>query len=169
MPAQCPLARPHIPLSLSRSPAALRWLDYSEAVIVRDADAPSFRRARMALEDSQCSDPSIVCAHFDPAAPLTGRPMLLKIRVLGLRYLCPTAVATVRDEPHAFSFRYDTFDGHVERGLEWLVKAMNELGEMRFRIEARWQQGNLTSWPRRCGSVTPMSVGRVRKQARAKA
>lgn len=129
-----------------------RWRHYySEAIIVRDSDDSSFERARVALANYQFSDPTIVCAHFDPATPLIARRMLLEIRVLGLRYLCPTTVMAVRDEPQVFGFRYDTLEGHIERGMEWFLLTRNERGEIRFRIDARWQRGELPNWWSRLG------------------
>lgn len=125
---------------------------YSEAVIAREADGSSlFDRARVALANYQFSDPSIVLAHFDPASPLPDRRILLEIQVLGLHYLCPAVVTRVRDDGNVYGFRYDTLDGHIERGLEWFLLTKNTEGEIRFRIEARWQRGNLPNWWSRLG------------------
>src|SRR5690606_41732672 len=49
-------------------------------------DGP-FERGWPAMRSFQFSDPSIVTAHFDPEAPLLGRPMLLGVTALGLHYL----------------------------------------------------------------------------------
>jgi uncharacterized protein (UPF0548 family) len=124
------------------------WQHYhSEAVIATVAEGePRFERARTALANYQFSDPRIVLAHFDPASPLLGRRMLLEIQVLGLHYLCPAMVSRVRDEPDAFGFRYDTLEGHIERGVEWFLLTRNERGEIRFRIEARWRRGEFPNW-----------------------
>jgi uncharacterized protein (UPF0548 family) len=128
------------------------WRHYSsEATIVREADGSSFDRARVALANYQFSNPAIVCAHFDSATPLIARRMLLEIRVLGLRYLCPTAVVRVRDEPHVFGFRYHTLEGHIERGMEWFLLTRNDRGDIRFRIEACWREGELPNWWSRLG------------------
>lgn len=125
---------------------------YSEAVIAREPGANTlFERARVALANYQFSDPAIVVAHFDPAGPLLERPILLEIKVLGLRYLCPAAVTRVRDEGTMYGFRYDTLTGHIERGLEWFLLTKNAAGDIRFRIEARWQHGNLPNWWSRVG------------------
>jgi uncharacterized protein (UPF0548 family) len=130
------------------------WFHYhSEAVIMRAADDDACERARVALANYRFSDPSIVVAHFEPAAPLPARRMLLEIRVLGLRYLCATVVDRVHDEPQAFGFRYDTLEGHIERGAEWFLLTRNDGGELRFRIEARWQRGDLPNWWSRVGFV----------------
>ena len=125
---------------------------YSEAVIAREPDANVlFERARVALANYQFSDPAIVVAHFDPAGPLLHRRILLEIKVLGLRYLCPALITRVRDEGNVYGFRYDTLDGHIERGLEWFILTKQADGEIRFRIEARWQHGNLPNWWSRLG------------------
>ena len=95
---------------------------YSEAVIARGDDVDHrFARAKTALATYQFSDPAIVVAHFDPTAPLHLRRLLLEIRVWGLRYLCPAVVHRVRDETDVFGFRYNTLEGHFERGIEWFL------------------------------------------------
>jgi uncharacterized protein (UPF0548 family) len=128
------------------------WQHYhSDAVIVPQADEASFARARVALANYQFSDPRIVVAHFDPKGPLLGRRILLEIRVLGLRYLCPALVTHVRHEPSAYGFRYDTLDGHIERGMEWFLLTKDADGAIRFRIEARWQTGDMPNWWSRAG------------------
>jgi uncharacterized protein (UPF0548 family) len=131
------------------------WHHYhSEALIANEAAGDErFTRARVALANYTFSDPGIVRAHFDPAAPLLGRLMLLEIQVLGLHYLCPAVVNRVREEPDVFGFRYDTLDGHIERGVEWFLLTRNERGEIRFRVEARWQKGQFPNWWSRIGFI----------------
>jgi uncharacterized protein (UPF0548 family) len=125
---------------------------YSEAVIANEAAGDDrFGRARAALAHYQFSDPAIVLAHFDPAEPLLRRCMLLEIQVLGLHYLCPAMVNRVREEPHAFGFRYDTLQGHIEQGVEWFLLTRDDEGRIRFRIEARWQKGEFPNWWSRIG------------------
>lgn len=129
------------------------WHHYhSEAVIERDTvgDA-SFARARHALANYEFSDPRIVVAHFDPATPLLTRRVLLEIRIWGLRYLCPALVTHVRDEQNVYGFRYDTLEGHIERGVEWFLLAKDGAGNIHFRIEARWQRGQFPNWWSRLG------------------
>lgn len=129
------------------------WHHYhSEAVIAREPGVDEcFARARTALANYQFSDPAIVTAHFDPASPLMSRRILLEIKVLGLRYLCPALVTRVRDEPDVYGFRYHTLEGHIERGVEWFLLSRDEHGDLRFRIEARWQEGDLPNWWSRLG------------------
>jgi uncharacterized protein (UPF0548 family) len=79
-----------------------------------------------------------------------GRRILLEIKVLMLHYLCPALITHVRDErtddSRVFGFRYDTLEGHIERGVEWFTLTKNANGEIRFRIEARWRRGELPNW-----------------------
>jgi uncharacterized protein (UPF0548 family) len=128
------------------------WDHYhSEAVILAQSDDTSFQRARVALANYQFSDPRIVVAHFDPKGALLGRRILLEIKVLGLRYLCPALVTNVRDEASVYGFRYDTLEGHIERGMEWFLLRRDANGAIRFRIEARWQPGDMPNWWSRAG------------------
>lgn len=125
--------------------------ELSEAVIGREPPGPPlaggfFERAREELEGYAFSDPTIVEGHFDPAAPLLGRRMLLELKVLGLRYLCGVAVTEVVDQRDdratRFGFRYDTLAGHLERGAEWfLLSKDHRSGEISLRIESRWRLG----------------------------
>lgn len=126
---------------------------YSEAVIASEPELEArFERARAALTNYAFSKPSIVTAHFDPDVPLLARRLLLEIDILGVHYLCPALVNKVRDEPDAFGFRYDTLEGHIERGVEWFVITRSEAG-IRFRIEARWRRAPLPNWWSRVGFV----------------
>ncbi len=134
---------------------------FSEAVIARETPGPperggAFDRAWTLVEDYFFSDPRIVTAHFDRSAPLMGRRMLLEARVWGLRYLGPVVVAAVRDDRDASrsarGFRYDTVDGHFERGSEWFVVAKDYAsGDVTFRIHAAWKRGELPNWWSRIG------------------
>ena len=115
-----------------------------------------FARARRALINYDFSDPRIVVGHFDPRAPFVGRDMLLEIKVLGFRFLSGVRVHSVRDEADerrtTFGFRYDTLEGHIERGFEWfLLTKEHRSGEVRLRIEAHWRLGEFPSWWSRLG------------------
>jgi uncharacterized protein (UPF0548 family) len=129
------------------------WHHYhSEAIVAREAGGDDcFRRARVALSNYQFSDPAIVVAHFDPESALLGRRILLEIKVLGLHYLCAAMVTQVRDEPGVYGFRYDTLEGHIERGMEWFLLTKDDAGGIRFRIEARWQPAPMPNWWSRAG------------------
>jgi hypothetical protein len=49
-------------------------------------------------------------------------------------------------------FRYDTLEGHIERGFEWfLLTKEHATGEVRFKIEAHWQLGQFPNWWSRLG------------------
>jgi uncharacterized protein (UPF0548 family) len=129
------------------------WHHYhSEAVIANEVEGNDrFARARLALANYQFSDPGIVVAHFEPTTPLLLRRILLEIKVFGLRYLCPAIVSQVRNEGSSYGFRYDTLEGHIEKGVEWFLLTKNERGEIRFRIEARWKRGDFPNWWSRIG------------------
>ncbi|MDX1421028.1 MAG: DUF1990 family protein [Rubricoccaceae bacterium] len=154
------------PEALPEAPGWRRY--YSEAVVGREAPGPArpdgpFARGCVAVASYAFSDPRIVIGHFDPEAPLLGRPMLLEMRALrAVRFLGPVVVGAVReatvdgtDDETVYGFRYDTLDGHIERGAEWftLTKA-HRTGDLRFRIEAYWQPGQFPTWWSRLGFAT---------------
>lgn len=109
-----------------------------------------FARAREALKGYELSDPSIVIGHFVPGE-LDGRRMLLEIRVLGLHYLCGVLVSEVREDDDGrtstFGFRYETLEGHIERGAEWFViEKDHDSGDVCFRIFSTWRAGDFPNW-----------------------
>jgi uncharacterized protein (UPF0548 family) len=134
---------------------------YSTALIAREPAGPpeadgAFLRAWSHVAAYAFSDPRIVRAHFDPGAPLDGRVMLLEVLIWGLRYLNPVRVTAVRDfadEVHSVrGFRYETLEGHFERGLEWfLLTKEHGGGEVTFTIHAGWRGGQLPNWWSRVG------------------
>lgn len=130
------------------------WNRYgSDAVVaVEPAGAPApggaFERAWQLVEGYAFSHPRIVRGHFIGGRALLGRHMLLELRILGLRLLGAVVVAAVRADDGAQltvrGFRYDTLDGHFERGWEWFVVTKDHAsGEVRFRIHAAWRRGDL--------------------------
>lgn len=133
----------------------------STAVVARELPGRpvahgAFTRLCAAVAGYEFSDPDIVTAHFDRDIPLSDRRLLLEIKVLGLRYLCSAMVAEVRDEHDAdttwFGFRYDTLQGHIERGEEWfLLSKTHATGEVHFEIAARWRPGDFPNWWSRLG------------------
>lgn len=142
--------------------AANGWKHHeSETTVARERAGPpepggAFERAREAVARYEFSDPRIVTAHFDPASPLEGRRILLELKPVFLRFLAGTVVTAVRDESSdtetLFGFRYDTLQGHIERGGEWflLIKS-HATGDVRFRIAADWQAGDFPNWWSRLG------------------
>lgn len=153
---------------------------YSEAIVATEppgeplADGP-FARGRLAVATYEFSDPRVVIGHFDPHRPLLGRPMLLELRAMRLlRYLSAVVVGDVRDEvgdeASVFGFRYDTLEGHIERGIEWfLLTKIHETGEIRFRIQAAWLPGDFPNWWSRVGfnAVAPFYQRRWHQKAHA--
>lgn len=130
-------------------------VDGSEDEIGTEPEGPPildgpFARAKQAIINYDFSDPSIVTGHFDPATPVVGRNMLLELKVLGFRFLCGVRVHSVRDDLEQgtsyFGFRYDTLEGHVERGYEWfLLTKDHATGGIHFKIEAHWRLGEFPS------------------------
>jgi uncharacterized protein (UPF0548 family) len=117
-----------------------------------------YERAKRGLINYDFSDPRIVEGHFDPALPFVGRNMLLELKVLGLHYLCGCRVHSVRDVTDdnrtVFGFRYDTLEGHIERGYEWFLLTKDHAsGEVWFKIEAHWKLGSFPNWWSRLGFV----------------
>jgi uncharacterized protein (UPF0548 family) len=131
-----------------------------------------FARAKQALINYDFSDPRIVIGHFDPRAPLQNRDVLLEIKWSWLRFLAGVRVHTVRDEGDehrtSFGFRYDTLEGHFERGFEWFLLSKNHTsGQVRFRIEARWRMGDFPTWWSRLGFLVVGGASRARWRRRA--
>lgn len=131
----------------------------SRAVVARERPGPpepngAFIRATHLIESFKFSDPRVVVGHFDARQPLLGRPMLLELCALGLRFLCPVLVSEVKVESPLgetrFGYCYVTLDGHIECGREWfLLTKDNASGEVRFHIEARWREGQFPNlWSR---------------------
>lgn len=135
--------------------------DGAETVIGREPPGPPIRdglfaRCRAAIVNYDFSDPKIVTGHFDQGGPLTGRDMLLEIRVLGFRFLNGVRIHSMRDERHddmsVFGFRYDTLEGHIESGFEWFLLTKDHVsGDIAFKIEATWRLGQFPNWWSRLG------------------
>jgi uncharacterized protein (UPF0548 family) len=134
----------------------------SEAVVgVETAGPPEeegpFQRGCKAIANYEFSDPNIVLGRFDRKDPLLGRRMLLELRALRFfRYLAGVVVREVREEvtreEAVFGFRYDTLEGHIERGFEWFLLAKDlRTGKIRFRVTSVWQPGEFPNWWSRLG------------------
>ena len=130
--------------------------DGVKSIIGQEAPGPPvegghFLRCREALINYEFSDPQIAQGHFDASSEFVGRTLLLEIKVWGLRFLSGVRVHSVRDESGddktIFGFRYDTLEGHIERGFEWFLLEKNHAsGEISFQIEARWRLGDFPNW-----------------------
>lgn len=154
------------PVNFDEAPESMTvengWtVDGDRASLGREPEGPPppdglYARARQAIVNYDFSDPRIVVGHFDPEAPLEGRDMLLEIKVLGFRFLNGVRVREVREEVEhdttLFGFRYDTLEGHIERGFEWfLLTKDHATGDVHFRIEAHWRLGDFPGWWSRLG------------------
>lgn len=138
--------------SIDQMTVANGWtIDGSEDEIGTESEGPPaidgiFARAKQAIINYDFSDPSIVVGHFDPATAPVGRDMLLELKVLGFRFLTGVRVQAVRDDYENnttyFGFRYDTLEGHIEKGCEWfLLSKDHETGGVHFKIQAHWRLG----------------------------
>lgn len=83
--------------------------------------------------------------------PLDGRRLLQELTVPLLRCLSGVVVSQVRDEVFAeattFGFRYDTLEGHIERGWEWFViRKDHESGVVSFQVLADWLPRDFPNW-----------------------
>jgi uncharacterized protein (UPF0548 family) len=106
----------------------------------------SWEVARALMKGYEFADPSIVRAYYDPATPLEGRDMLLKLQVLGLFWLfVGVRVGDVYDETRCmpsgdvrvWGWNYRTLDGHVEVGqMDWEVWKWPESGTVEFHVHA---------------------------------
>lgn len=148
------------PAQLDANP---RWRKYSsEAIVGREEPGPPasggpFEHGSAAVTSYRFSDASIVRAHFDGDAPLLHRRMLLEMRAVRvLHFLGGVIIGAVRaentDGKSVHGFRYDTLEGHIERGSEWfLLTKDHDSGLIRFRISASWLPGDFPNWWSRLG------------------
>lgn len=143
-------------------PTAPGWRRFEwDTIIAREPPGPPipagpYERARAGVEGYRFSDPRIVVGHFDPGVPLERRRMLLEMKAVGLHYLCGVAVGAVRSERDdsctVFGFRYETLEGHIERGAEWfLLTKEHDSGAIWFRIATAWKPGEFPNWWSRVG------------------
>lgn len=134
---------------------------YSEAVVAQEAPGPPvpggvYQQACRLVAGFEFSDPRIVVGHFDPARPLLGRPLLLELKALGLRYLAGVLVTGLHEGTKngttIYGYRYETLPGHIETGSEWfLVSKQHGDGSVRLRIQASWRAGEFPNWWSRVG------------------
>jgi uncharacterized membrane protein/uncharacterized protein (UPF0548 family) len=153
LPVSCPL--PWDELTLERG-----WRHVgSRSLVAREPPGSptpdgALSRAAELVQAFRFSDPRTVVAHFDTRRPLTGRAVLLELRAVGLRYLCPTRVERVRRDGSTgearFSLGLVTLEGHLECGREWFHLTQDlTTGELIFDIQARWRPGQFPNrWSR---------------------
>jgi uncharacterized protein (UPF0548 family) len=119
------------------------------------AASGSFAIAARLIRGYEFADPSIVRAYYDPAQPLEGRTMLLRLRALGLvsvsvgvRILDVIDEACERDgRPlQVWGWRYGTLAGHVEQGeMSWEVWKWLDTGEVDFRVHAISRRAHISN------------------------
>jgi uncharacterized protein (UPF0548 family) len=106
----------------------------------------SWEIARRLIADYEFADPAMVRAYFDPAVPLTGRTMMLRLSALGVfRVYVGVRILSVIDETReeagrqarVWGWTYGTLKGHVESGeMSWTTWKWPDTGEVEFRIHA---------------------------------
>jgi uncharacterized protein (UPF0548 family) len=105
----------------------------------------SWHVARRLMVDYQLADPAAVKAFYRADAPLSGRDMLLRVRVAGLRFDVGVRVGDVYEETrHAddrearvFGWLYRTLEGHFEEGqMHYELWKWLDTGEVFFRLLA---------------------------------
>ncbi len=106
----------------------------------------SFAMACRLIANYEFADPAMVRAYFDPAAPLTGRTMVLRLSALGVfRVYVGVRILSVIDETReeagrqarVWGWTYGTLKGHVESGeMSWTTWKWLDTGEVEFRVHA---------------------------------
>ena len=106
----------------------------------------SWKIAQRLMGSYEFADPSIVRAYYDPALPLRGRNMLLKLQAFGIaRLYVGVRVNDVYEETRqlpegsacVWGWSYQTLDGHVEMGeMHWEVWKWLADGRVEFRVHA---------------------------------
>jgi uncharacterized protein (UPF0548 family) len=109
-------------------------------------DSGSWQIARQLMRGYEFADPSIVRAYYDPAVPLAGRNMLLRLQAFGIAHLfAGVRVGEVYDETRecggrsarVWGWNYRTLEGHVEMGqMDWEVWKWVDDGRVEFRVHA---------------------------------
>ncbi len=99
----------------------------------------ALERARSILPDYPFADPSILRPHFDPASPLSGRYLLLELRLAGFRIYFGARVVEVIDttvsNEKRYGWSYRTLAGHIEQGeVTAMVAKDTSTGLLSFRL-----------------------------------
>jgi len=99
--------------------------------------------AKRMLDDYQLADPRIVEGVFDPASPLAGRDILLKIHYGPLRFRVGVRVGDPREETVElygrpllrYGWSYRTLEGHFEQGeMRYELRKWLDTGDLEFRV-----------------------------------
>ncbi|HEV2858498.1 MAG TPA: DUF1990 family protein [Solirubrobacterales bacterium] len=139
----------HDPGVLEQTVDPSRWrLDETiEALPHEKPGAPepggSWEVAKRMMDGYQLADPRIVEGVFDPASPLSGRDMLLKIRYGPLRFKVGVRVGDAREETVEadgrpllrYGWSYRTLQGHFEEGeMRYELRKWLDSGDVEFRV-----------------------------------
>jgi uncharacterized protein (UPF0548 family) len=149
------------PASLQHASPATGWTitDLCQALPSEPPGAPvehgSWRVAQRLMRGYEFADPSIVRAYYDPAAPLKGRNMLLKLQALRVAHLyVGVRVGDVYEEVRelggeratVWGWNYRTLEGHVEMGqMDWEVWKWLGDGRVEFRVHAAARMARITN------------------------
>jgi uncharacterized protein (UPF0548 family) len=135
------------------------WLHLcTESMVAKEkpgAPGAAFEAAWEAIASYRFSDPRIVEGHFR-AGPLENRTICQELKVGSFSFLCGVRVTAVREIALSCQFqrgfRYDTLEGHLERGAEWfLLNKDLSSGNIFFRIATVNGPGSFPNWWTRLG------------------
>ena len=110
-----------------------------------DAPGASWAAARRLVHDYAFPDPRLITGLFAPDGPVSGRPMLLRARFLGITFWFGVRVGDEIDETvetddgpaRDWGYSYATLPGHFERGeITFRVRKYAATGHVEFRIDA---------------------------------
>ena len=106
----------------------------------------SWETACRLIANYEFADPAMVAAYFDPAEPLAGRTMVLKLSALSVFHVyVGVRILSVTDETReeagrrarVWGWTYGTLKGHVESGeMSWTTWKWLDTGEVEFRVHA---------------------------------
>jgi uncharacterized protein (UPF0548 family) len=114
----------------------------------------SWAAACRLVRDYAFPDPRLITGLFAPDGPVTGRPMLLRARFLGLTFWFGVRVGDEIDETvetadgpaRDWGYGYATLPGHFERGeITFRVRKTLRTGAVTFHIDAVSQQDRISN------------------------
>ena len=149
------------PAALAKADPADGWqiTDLCQALPAESPGVPaergSWQIARRLMRGYEFADPSIVRAYYDPAVPLLGRNMLLRLQALGLvSVYVGVRVGEVYErtqeldgrEVRVWGWNYRTLEGHVEMGqMAWEVWKWLDTGEVEFRVHSTARDAHISN------------------------